>query len=345
MQGSTKLLPHEKTMNQPFIKDSKAKIFQAFNQVLTEQKKIASTVVTKEEEAEKAKNQEILATVANYTNDTIVKGLADLQLDFGNIIHQLTEKLASETTKLDTLKRAREIESQRLQEIQKIRIVADALYILRGEHQENLKNLEQTATAQQETLQQDIAEKRKFWEKEQAEFAATVREQTERLTQERQRREADYIYELERLRKIETDEYEEHRRTQERDLQTANQVKEKNWTEREQILTQNQALFEEYRQKIEAFPKQLEELTKKLRTEAIEDANREAKIKADLFEKEWQGTKQGYELKVQALEQTIQRQTEQITDLSTQLQAALKQAQDLAMRAFDGSATSAKNGG
>jgi hypothetical protein len=40
------------------------------------------------------------------------------------------------------------------------------------------------------------------------------------------------------------------------------------------------------------------------------------------------------------LEQTIQRQNEQITQISTQLQETLKQSQDLAMRAFSSSTSS-----
>lgn len=52
------------------------------------------------------------------------------------------------------------------------------------------------------------------------------------------------------------------------------------------------------------------------------------------MEKEWEGSKQGYELKVQSLQQTIGRQTEQIAEISAQLQATMKQAQDLAMKAF-----------
>lgn len=57
-----------------------------------------------------------------------------------------------------------------------------------------------------------------------------------------------------------------------------------------------------------------------------------------MFEKDWESTKQSYEAKIPSLEQTIQKQVEQIEGISAQLQIALKQAQDLAMRAFDGSA-------
>lgn len=324
-------------MNQPVAKDSKAKILQAFNQLLTEKRKSPSVVATKEEEAEKAKSQEILAIASTYTSDSIVKGLADLQLEFGNIINQLTDTLAAQTQKLNELKRAREIENQRLQEFQQIRIVADALDILHKEHQENLKLLEQNAANQREILEKDQIEKRKIWEREEADFAAIIEEQAALRKSDRQRQEADYNYELERLRKIETDEYEETRRLLERELQETQQTKDKDWTEREQILVKNQPLLEDYRQKIEAFPKQLDELAKRFRTEAIEDTNREAKVKAELFEKEWEGNKKGYELKIQSLEETIQRQTEQIADLSAQLQVVLKQAQELAMRAFSSS--------
>jgi uncharacterized coiled-coil protein SlyX len=54
---------------------------------------------------------------------------------------------------------------------------------------------------------------------------------------------------------------------------------------------------------------------------------------------EWEAAKQSYELKITSLEETIAKQLQQIEGISTQLQTVLKQAQDLAMRAFD-SATS-----
>lgn len=100
-------------------------------------KKLESKIATKQEEADKAKSQEILQAASAYTVDSIVKGLADLQLEFGSILNALSEKLAQENSKLDELNRAIEIETQRLQELQQIRVVADTLDILSQEHQEN----------------------------------------------------------------------------------------------------------------------------------------------------------------------------------------------------------------
>ncbi|MEO1299827.1 MAG: hypothetical protein AAFW75_29470, partial [Cyanobacteria bacterium J06636_16] len=96
----------------------------------------------------------------------------------------------------------------------------------------------------------------------------------------------------------------------------------------------NQAKLEDYRQRVEAFPTELEEAIKKAREESIKETHDAAKVRANLLEKEWEATQQSYELQIQSLEAKIQTQGEDITSISTQLQAAMGQAQDLAMRAF-----------
>ncbi|MBD2455705.1 hypothetical protein H6G80_16645 [Nostoc sp. FACHB-87] len=320
------------------VKDSKQQLIQAFQQILAEQKKLESKIATKQEEAEKAKNQEILTAASTYTVDSIVKGLADLQLEFGSIVTSLSEKLAKENSKLDELNRAIEIATQNLQELQRIRIVADTLDILTQEHQEKLKTLEQDTASKQESIEKEIALKRKEWQKEQSEYEEAITAYNDTTNKERQREQEEYQYKLETTRKLNTDAYEAKKRTSERDIQEKTEQKEKDWTEREKVLSSNQALFKEYQQKVAAFPTELEEAVKKAREEAIKETSQKAKIEADLFEKEWESTKQSYELKIQSLEQTITKQTEQIESISTQLQATLKQAQDLAMRAFGNSA-------
>jgi hypothetical protein len=315
-------------------KDSKTKILQSFQQILAERKKIASKVETKEEEAEKAKNKELLEVASTYTIDTIVKGLADLQLDFGTIINGLSDKLNTESSKLDELRKAIAIETEHRQELQQIRIVADALHILTQEHQEKLHTLEENATQQREIIAKDTLEKRKAWQKEQVDFETALQEENTFITNTRQKEEADYQYTLDRQRKIEVDNYEEAKRKLERELQESTREKEKNWVDREKFLTDHQAEFEENQKKAETFEEELKQAYTKAKEEAIQEVTREAKVKADLFEKEWESSKQGYELRVQSLEQTIEKQSQQIAEISAQLQGTMKQAQDLAMKAF-----------
>jgi DNA repair exonuclease SbcCD ATPase subunit len=331
-----------KQMNNAVPKDNKTHILEAFRQLLNQRKTTDSKVATKEETAAKEQNKQLLEVATTYTVDGIVKGLADLQLEFGSIVSGISEKLVKETQKLDELKQAIEIETQHLQELQKIRIVADALDIITQEHQAKLKNLDQDATEHQQSLEKQIVEARKKWQKEQEENEATLQQQTELLVKQRQQETENYQYELERRQKIETDDYENRARQQERELQDIEQTYQKQWQEREKTLNDHQTLFAEYQQKLATIPEELKKAEDEARKKAIEEVNRDAKVKADLFEKEWEGNKQGYELKIQSLEATIQRQTEQIADLSSQLQATMKQAQELAMRAFATTANSAE---
>jgi hypothetical protein len=327
------------TSQQDNTPNSKGQILSAFRQLLSQRQAIASKVATKEEEAEKAKNQELLETAASYTVDSIVNGMAALQLDFSGIVTNLAERLTNESEKLDELKRAIAVERDNLDQLQKVRIVADALYILRQEHQEKLTVLETDTRRQTEAIEKEMAQARKVWTKEQAEFTANVEEQEALALKEREEETGDYNYEIERSRQMEMDEYEEKKRLQERNLQEKNQEKEKDWAEREKILTDNQTEFEENQAKIEGFEEELKQTFTEAKNKAIEECDRDAKVKENLVAKEWEAEHQGYELRIAALEASIQRQSEQIAEITTQLQAATNQAQSLAMRAFQSAAT------
>lgn len=324
-------------MNQAVAKDSKEQILAAFNKLFAQYKNTESKVATKEEEAEKAKNQELLETVSNYTVDNIVNGVASLQLDFGAIVTELSQKLGEESTKLNDLRRAIVVESDYLEQIRKVRLVADALYILRQEHQEKMEVLASKTTQEQEAVEKAMAQVRKAWLKEQENFTEKTTEEQELLTKSRQQEADKYEYEIARDRKIEMDEYEEVKRQQERELAEEDGEKEKGWQEREKYLTDNQAEFAENEKKVEKFEEELKQAYIKAKEEAIKEATKEANVKANLIEKEWEAAKQGYELKVESLQRSIERQTEQINELTAQLQAATNQAQQLAMRAFQGS--------
>lgn len=309
-------------------------IIRTFQQILEERNAIASKVITKAQEADQAKNQDLLQLAATYSGDRIVKGLANLQLEFGSIITSLAEKLTAEVAKLDTLEQAIHLETEHLQTLCQLRVVADALHIQTQEHQEHLSHLEQTATKQQSTLEAEIAAQRQLWTQEQQEFEATSQETIERLTRERQRQTADYQYNFERTRTLATNEYEEKRRQQEQTLQATQQVNEQQWAEREKRIAEQQPLLKTYQQKVNQFPTELEASIQQAYDTACEAVQRDASVKAELVEKEWESTQQGYELKIQALDTQIQRQAQQMDQLHQQLQETLRQAHALTLKAF-----------
>ncbi len=335
---SSNTVNRSRKVNTAAVKNSKQQLMQAFEQIIAEKQKLDSKIATKQEEAEKEKDKEILAAASAYTVDGIVKGLADLQLDFGTIVNELSEKLAKENSKLDELNRAIEVETRYLQELQKIRVVADQNDVLTQEHQENLLKLEVDITKKREVLEKEKSLALKEWEQEQVKFEEAEQAYNQLLANNREKEREEYQYKLENSHKINEDSYQGKKRQLEREIQQATREKEKDWVERERINTQRQSLLEEYQQKVASFPTELDTAVKKSREDAIKDTSAKAKVEADLFEKEWEGSKQSYELKIQSLEQTIERQNQQLESISNQLQETLKQAQDLAMRAFDSSA-------
>lgn len=321
---------------------NKDQILKAFQRLLSEQKHVVPQIATKQEAAEREEDQKIVETVSSYTVEHIVKGLADLQLNFSSAVNNLTAKLSVEAPKLDELRRAIRVETQHLDELHNIRVAADALDILIQEHQEKTKAFEEKSQQERQILDREIAETKQVWQKEQKEFDTTLKERQKLLKKEREQHETDYQYDLDRKRKIEADEYTEQKAALERRIAEEDAKKEADWAEREKILAGQQKALEEYRTLVKSFPQELEEATRKAREEAIKTVQEEAKVQAELFEKEVEADKEVYELKITSLEATIKQQAEQIEHLSTRLQSALKQAQDLAVKAVEGPGKSEK---
>ena len=320
------------------VRDSKTQILTELDRILAEQYRPGSKVATKEEEAQLAKHKEIVTKAASYTVDTIVKGMADLQLEFGSIITGLSDRLTVEVEKLTELKQSIEIETQHRSELQQVRVVADALHIITQEHQQSLKAIEQQLTLDREKLQQEQINLRKQWERSDREYAEQQAELATIVAKERQQEQDEFQYKLIRDRQLQTDIYTEAKRNQEQEMQALDRDKQKQWKEREKFLKDNQKLADENTAKVAAFPAELEEAIKKAREEAIKETSSNEKVKADLAEKEWEGSKQGYEMKVESLERVIDRQNEQIIAITAQLQTVMNQAQSLAMKAFETSA-------
>ena len=310
----------------------------AFKQLLETYRQDKTQIATKEEEAQKKQQQELLSKTSDYTVDNIINGMAALQLSFGKTISELAGNLTTECHKLEELKGAIAVEQIHLEQLNRVRLAADALHILEREHQQKSTAL-QTETARiKETVTREIARTKQEWTEEQAAFEAQIKETAERSAQERALETADYQYELERQRKIEQDEYEAEKLWQNRELSELEAIKSKDWQNREQQLVQNKSEFLKNSEKIAGFAAQLTEEYDRARVKAIKNAEHKYKIATDLREKEWSAMQQGYDLKIASLTAIIERQTEQASEIATQLQQTNVQAQNLAVQAFHNTA-------
>ncbi|MEM6613044.1 MAG: hypothetical protein AAF652_12485 [Cyanobacteria bacterium P01_C01_bin.72] len=316
------------------MQDNQKAIAAAFARLLDHYQQNQFKIATKEEEVAKSKNQMLLAQTRDYTVDNIVNGMASLQLNFSNVVGELAAELAHESHKQEELSQAVAIESEHLSRLKQVRLVADALYILNQEHQGKKASLEANTTQIIESINQEAADTKRKWEIEQANLATEIQEAAESKIRQRQLEAADYQYELERQRTIERDEYETNKRLQEMEIAELETAKNKDWSQREQQLQDKQAEFRQNQEAIAGFDAKLTEEYGKAKGKAIKDADSRYKVTADLREKEWSGIERGYELKINSLTAVVERQVEQITEITVQLQDANTQAQNLALQAF-----------
>lgn len=323
------------TKSQHSTSTDQRQILAAFHELLAEQQPVLSRITTKQEIAVREEDKNIVGTASTYTAESIVKGLADLQLNFGQAVDSLIAQLAVEAPKLEELRRAIAVETRHLEELRNTRIAADALDILFQEHQAKTAEFQEKSQQERQTLEQEIADTRQVWQKEQQEFETELQERQTALKKERTQQEADYVYELERQRKIEADDYAARKAALERKIAEEETKKSSDWTDREKILAGQQITLKQYKTLAETFPQELEHAVQKAREDAVKEVEEDAQAQAELFEKEFEADKQMYELKIASLQETVEEHNTQIEQLSAQLQSALRQVQELAGKALN----------
>lgn len=315
---------------------SKEAVRQAFQALLQARRQGFARITTKEEAARQAESQALVAEAKQFTPDAIVKGLADLQLQFGNSLQGLNQDLKTQLERLEDIKQSISVEQAHLRYLDDLKIAADALHILKEEQKITEEAFNEQHETAQNQLQKDIAAQREDWQEEQKRFEQAQAEAQALLEKAREKEIADYKYELDRRYKVEADEHEEDKKQLQRELAEIEAKKTKDWQKREKLLKQKESDFKEHKSKVDGFEKTLKTETQKAREEAIRKANLEAKTAADLLEKEAEGQKIVLETQIQNLEESIKSNEARIAQLQKELKEALGQVQGLTLRAIEG---------
>lgn len=333
-------------------RNTKAEILEGYAQALEEKKTLesqlkqiqkeqknsppAAPVVTDKHSHSQGTAMNQQQSVQDKMSNTI-DSLVKLQSGFGSAVSDLSEKLTSEAAKLEELRRCVAEETQELKDLHSLdEVKEDTLDTLVQTYEDNSKAFAEAMGQRRETLEQEIQELRKAWEKEQEEHKRLIKERNDEHSKTQKRDTEEYEYDLALRRSLDNDQYEQTQRRLYKELEEAKQTQEKQWEEREKAIAQREKTFEELKSKVEAFEKEKEAAVKKAKGEGEGIAKKQVSVQEDLQNKELEGQKRNYELRIQSLEQTIQNQEARINNLSKQLDAALKQVQDLAVKAIEG---------
>jgi hypothetical protein len=336
----------------PTDKNTKAEILAAYSQLAEEKKvleaeakniqkqasapaptaKVVKEVVTAEPKA-------IMNTVPaqdklNYT----IGSLDRLQLGFGAAVSELSEKLATEAAKLAEIRSAVTDEVTDLQVLHSLAVDEETFEELIENYQTSSKAFGEELRLRQEAAEQEVQNLTKAWHKDQEQNGIAVKERVELDRKNNQREVQEYKYNLDLTRKLDREQYEQQQAVLYYELAETKEIQTKVWSERELALAEREKSFNEAKDKVAAFIQDKEKAIDKAKGEGKGIATYQAKIKSDLYAKEVEGQKRFYEGRIESLEDTIANQGERLNSLSKQLESALKQVQDLAVKAIEGSA-------
>lgn len=330
-------------------KNTKAEILDAYKELEKEKKKLESEVkqlkVTSNigTSDNRPKNQGSQTEKMNPTQLTqnnieqTIKILEGLQLGFGSAVSKLSEQLIKEATSLQELQKAVMEERQQLQELHQVsKIEENTVDNLIQSYRDSAKTFTEEINQQRETKEQQIEGLKKAWQKEQENHNRQLKERDENYQKRQQRDEEEYEYNLDLQRDLDEEGYEWQKKNLYRELEETRQEQEKQWKEREESLSEQEKQYKQAKEKVEAFEEQLANKIKQAKEEGKNIGNYQARVKADLRAKEIEGEKQNYQLQIEALDKTIQNQDARIVSLSKQLDTTLKQVQDLAVKAIEG---------
>ena len=337
-------------VNQVSSRSTKAQILEAFEQLYAEHEQLRREYdrLLNEKEAAGAKTAKLGAPAKTgeapkiepimeeaQTIDTILDGLVTLQAGFGDALNTLSAKLTAETSRLLELRLQIEARASQLAELHALKIAEDTLDKLTQEYRHASEVFEQETKEKRQALEQEISQKRHAWEQQQKEHARAVKERNEGLKKGRQRENAEYTYSLQMQRRLEAEQYEQEQKRLRSELEESSATKDKEWAERERAIAGQESKYRELDGMLEAMPDQLATAIKQAEKEGTDIARRQAKIRDDQLQKKEEGDRRVAELNIQALEETVQKQAQQIESLSAQLEAVVRQDQELAVKAIE----------
>jgi len=323
-------------------RSTKTEILKAYNELAKELKQQGRGAAESRTTAQSASTTDDESTVntASASIETIIADLKGVRARLGESVGTLQQQLLSEATRLQALRCEAEEHTTHLKALHGIEVDDETLRTLVRKYQETSKTADESYATRKQGLEGELEGKKTGWRKQQEERARAGKEAEDAAVKARKREVDEYGYETERSHETDADALAQTRKSLQSELDVAKEQHDRRWTDREHDVAKREQEYAELKAKAAAAPKELEAAIARADAEGTGIAKRQAKIAADLQQKTNDGKRRVYELRVAALDETIAKQNEQINELSKQLATALKQAQDLAIKAIDGASNS-----
>ncbi|MFH0812796.1 MAG: hypothetical protein V2A69_08150 [Pseudomonadota bacterium] len=319
------------------MSSTKQEMIEAYNALLKQLQERREGELKPEKKLEEKKAKEAIQVADALSAEGIAQGINNLKLDIGKVLTQISDRLEGEVNKYKSIQSAIGFKEGDLQELYEIEKSALTLSALIESQNQKRQEFEAEIANQRETLKREIGATRTEWEKEESDHEAMIkeREAAEKKRREREREEFEYAFKKEQ--QLAKDKFEYEKGKLEKDIQTKKQELENTLKARESAIAEREEELSELRKKAGTFPKEMETAIAKAIKETSERLTLEAKNREEFLKKEFEGERNVLKTRIESLEKTVKEQSEQISRLSQQMEAAYQKVQDIAVKTVEGS--------
>jgi hypothetical protein len=331
--------------------NTKKEMLQAYQRVLKQLQQKQRAAMKPEETVAARQKAKATAVADDASAEGIGSQIASLKAEIGRTLNELAERLEQETAKYAQVKLAVQSAEAELREIYDIEKAAASLAALLEAEKQQREEFDAEMTEKREQLEYDIATHREAfdyqakterdaWKKEKAEYEASVRDRDALEKKRREREKEEWQYQFQREKQTAEEQRQHELERLDREIQLKKERLEKVLTEREQAVSAAEQELQTLRARAEGFAAELQQAVSNAVQETTDRLERERKYAVDLLEKEFAGERNVLNSRIDALQETVDKQAQQLARLSEQIEHSYGQVQDIALKAIEGSAIS-----
>ncbi len=325
------------SINEVSPKSTKNEIFEAYQNLLN---KVRGTKQESHQTEIKRKQEvEVVETASKMTLDKIIKNLAQVKVDIGQAVDTLESNLTEEYRKLSDMQDAIKIESRNLEEMHGIKANADSLSALLMAQRECKQKFEDEMHSTKAAFDNDMAELRDSWEKEQQNYILSKKELDIKVKKDRTRDEEEYNYNLQLERKKDQDNYDARKIMMEKELEEKRETVLRDLTQRESFIKTQEDELKSLKNQVAQFPTELEKSIKETAKTVTANLESHYKHQIDLSSKEIDGERKLNQQMIATLQAKIKEQESFIKQLTQKADDATSQVQSIAIKALEGTSS------
>lgn len=322
------------------LTSTKQEMLKAYNALLKELEARQESELKPEKKIEEKKSREAVHVAESLTAERVGKEIAALRQEINKALTGISDQMEGEVNRFMAIRNAIAAKEKELAELYEIEKSAMSLAALIEAQNQKRQEFAAEMEEKKGSLRKDIEATRTEWEKEQEEHDAAVKERdaAEKKRQTREKEEFDYIFKRDQQTAREGFAYEKAKL--EKELKDKKELMERELSAREAAIAAKETELNDLRKQASRHPQELETAVARAIQETSDRLLMEAKNREELVKKDAEGQSNVFKARIESLEKTTKEQSERITALTRQLEAAYQKVQDIAVKTVEGASSS-----